>query len=113
MTNPTEIATTYFDAWRAGDFDTLGSVLAGEVTFKGPLAEAVGAEQCLKGLEGLSRITTDIVVQRMLADDHDVITWFDLHTTVAPPFPVANWSHVEEGLITRVRVTFDPRPMLG
>jgi hypothetical protein len=27
--------------------------------------------------------------------------------------PVANWSHVEGGKITRIRVTFDPRPFLG
>lgn len=25
---------------------------------------------------------------------------------------VANWTHVENGLIIAVRVTFDPRPML-
>ena len=44
-------------------------------------------------------------------DGPDVLTWFDLHTNVAPPCPTANWSHVEHGVITRIRVAFDPRPL--
>jgi hypothetical protein len=50
-------------------------------------------------------------VREQLADDTDVITWLDLHTTVAPPIPTANWSHVENGKITRINVTFDPRSL--
>jgi len=49
----------------------------------------------------------------MLADDTDVITWFTLHTTEAKSLPVVNWSHVQDGRIARIRVTFDPRPLLG
>jgi hypothetical protein len=52
-------------------------------------------------------------VRRMVVDGADAITWFDLHTTVAEPMPVANWSHVENGEITRVRVTFDPRGLVS
>jgi ketosteroid isomerase-like protein len=37
---------------------------------------------------------------------------FDLHTAAAPACPVANWTHVENGRITRVREAFDPRPLL-
>jgi hypothetical protein len=59
----------------------------------------------------MSRIVTDIVVQKRFADEPDFLTWFDLHTSVAPPCPTANWSHVENGKITRIRVTFDPRPL--
>ena len=54
-------------------------------------------------------------VQRkmMAADGEHVITWFDLHTTVAPPAPVANWSQIRDGKIVRIRATFDPRPIIG
>ena len=36
-----------------------------------------------------------------------------LRTATAGPMAIVNWSHVEDGRITRIRVTFDPRPMLG
>ena len=37
----------------------------------------------------------------------DVLTWFELRTSVAPPVPVANWMHVEAGRIRSIRVAFD------
>jgi hypothetical protein len=32
------------------------------------------------------------------------LTWYDMATTVADPVPVANWMHIEDGKITRIRV---------
>jgi hypothetical protein len=39
------------------------------------------------------------------------ITWFELHTADTGPLPTVNWRHVENGRITSIRVTFDPRPL--
>jgi hypothetical protein len=50
-------------------------------------------------------------VQHVFVDGPGVLTWFDLHTTVTPPAPTANWQHIENGLIMRIRVTFDPRAL--
>jgi ketosteroid isomerase-like protein len=104
-----KVAATYFDAWKANDFDTMRSLLTDDVTFSGPLASLEGAEDYVKGIEGMSRITSEIAVQKVFVDGPDVLTWYDLHTTVAPPVPVANWLHVEDGKITSLRVVFDPR----
>jgi SnoaL-like domain len=110
--DPAALATTYFESWEAKDFDTLRSILADDSSFRGPLGEADDAESCVKGLRMMGEMITDIEIQKMWVDGPDVITWFDLHTTVAPPSPTVNWSHVEDGLIKRIRVTFDPRPLL-
>jgi ketosteroid isomerase-like protein len=106
---PAQAVATYFDAWRDGDFDRFESVLADGVTFRGPLGEADGAPDCRAGIEQMSRIVTDIVIEKTFVDGDDVLTWFELHTTVAPPAAVANWSHVGDGGIDRIRVTFDAR----
>ncbi|HZA16652.1 MAG TPA: hypothetical protein VE645_07120 [Pseudonocardiaceae bacterium] len=53
----------------------------------------------------------DIVIQHMFVNGADVLTWFDLHTTITPPCPTANWSHIENGKITTIRVTFDARAL--
>lgn len=105
------LAATYFRAWRAKDWTTLRSVLADDATFRGPLGSADDAESCMRGLKGMSQILTDVVIHKMLVDGPDVLTWFDLHTSVAPPAPTANWSHVADGRITAIRVTFDARPL--
>lgn len=106
-------AETYVASWRDKDFTRFRTVLADDVTFSGPLAQLSGIDDVAKGMEGLGQITTDVVVRRMVVDGADVITWFDLHTRIADPTPVANWSHVEDGKITRIQVTFDPRGLVG
>lgn len=109
-----QIATSYFDAWRAKDYEALASILADDVTFRGPLGVASGAEECIAGMRQLGEIVDDIVVERMFVDGDDVVTWFALHTTaVGVVEPVVNWSHVTYGHIDRIRVTFDPRPFLA
>lgn len=65
------------------------------------------------GANGVPVQTLDrIEVHARVSDGSDVITWFDLHSTVAPPTPTANWTHVHEGRIAAIRVAFDPRAAL-
>jgi ketosteroid isomerase-like protein len=113
MSTAAELAERYFAAWQARDKDTLTEILAEDVTFRGPLGSADGRSECIDGLLGMLRIVTAIEVQARVADEHDVITWFDLHTRVAAPAPTANWGHAEDGRITRIRVAFDPRDIVA
>lgn len=108
-----ELAETYFTAWEAGDFDTLRGLLAEDVDFVGPLGTAVGVDQALGGLRGLGQVLEKIDVKVRVAEGDEVITWFELRTSVAPPASTANWMHVENGRIARIRVTFDPREVLA
>ncbi|MCH1866162.1 nuclear transport factor 2 family protein [Nocardioides sp. CFH 31398] len=108
-----EVAETYFAAWQARDADTLRSLFADDVTFDGPLASLRGADACVAGLVGMGAILEGLDVRLRLVDGPDVVTWFDLRTTVAEPAPTANWTHVEDGLVTAVRVAFDPRGVLA
>jgi len=103
------LAEAYFSAWKAHDWTALRAVLADDATFRGPLGEADDGDACVAGLTGM----TDIEVRARVADDTDVITFFDLHTKVAPPSPTAKWVHVVDGRVASIRVTFDPRPLLG
>ena len=117
MTNDDSAATaaaTYFDAWLAKDFARLRSVLADHVDFTGPMGQAHGADECLRGLEGMAKAMTGIEVRQVFtAGSDDVLTWYEMATTVADPVPVANWMHVEDGKITHIRAAFDPRSLTG
>jgi len=110
---PAEVAAAYFRAWLAHDWEVLGSLLAEDVTFRGPLASLDDAESCLEGLTGMAQIVEDIVIHKVFVDGNDVLTWFDLHTSVADPAPTANWMQVVGGRIRAIRVTFDARPFGG
>jgi hypothetical protein len=56
-------------------------------------------------------ITSAIDVRKTFVDGPDVLTWYDLRTTVASPVSEANWLHVEDGKITSLRVAFDAREL--
>jgi hypothetical protein len=106
-----DVGDAYFEAWQAGDFTRLRSILADDATFDGPLGHASNADECVAGLRRMSQLMTGIVVRKTFVDGPDVLTWFDLHTTQTGPMPTVNWRHVENGKITAIRVTFDPRPL--
>jgi hypothetical protein len=108
-TDAGSVAAAYIGAWRAGDFVALHALLADDVRFDGPFACLDCAADCIKELELLSEIVTDIVVHKVFVDGEDVLTWSDLHTTVAEPVPTATWSRVRDGKIVNVRVAFDAR----
>ncbi|MFW0790152.1 nuclear transport factor 2 family protein [Gordonia sp. CPCC 205333] len=111
--SPREIAELYFASWAAGDPEPLRPYLAPDVTFDGALGSTRGADEFLDGLGGMFAATTSNDVRLRLAGGTDVVTWSELRIADKAPMQVANWTHVEGGMITAVRVTFDPRPMFG
>lgn len=113
MSTLEQIDQTYFTAWETGDFDTIRSLVSDDVDFVGALGRAHGIDDFLAGLAGLGRVLTRIEVKARLANETDVITWFDLHSTVAGPAASAKWTHVENGKMTRIRVAFDPREIIA
>jgi len=110
---PEEVAVTYFQAWRSGDIDRVRPLLHPDVDFTGALGSAHGAAEALRGLAGMFAMTSQVEVVKRWVDGPDVITWFELRTETAGPLAIVNWSHVADGQIMRIRVTFDPRPLLG
>ena len=113
-TAPLEVATTYLDSWKAGDFDTLRSLFADDVTFRGVLGSCDGIDETLAGLQGMGTLVDRFDVRKMIADGTDVITWYDFRTTTGIVMPTVNWSHLNaDGRIDAIRVVFDPRPLLA
>jgi ketosteroid isomerase-like protein len=105
-----KVVERYFDAWKQNDFGAMRALLDDKVDFSGPIDHFDNADAYQQSVRGLSQMKTDIVVHKTVVDGSDVITWYDLHTKIADPAPVADWSQVQNGKITTVRVVFDARP---
>lgn len=107
------VAAAYFDAWKNNDIERVRPLLHEDVDFVGALGETTGREETLAGLSRMFAMTEQVEVIHRWVDGPDVLTWFDLRTATAGPIAIVNWSHVEEGQITKIRVTFDPRALLA
>lgn len=105
------IAESYFRTWRDRDFDTFSQLLAGDVHFIGAMGEVSGRDDCVNSIRQLRELLRDIRVIHRFVDGNDVLTWFEFDIDGIDPVPVANWSHIENGVIKEIRVTFDPRSM--
>jgi len=112
-TLPVAVAAAYFEAWEGNDVERVRPLLHDDVDFVGALGTARGADECLAGLRGMFAMTAHVDVLHRWVDGPDVLTWFELRTESVGPLAVVNWSHVVDGRIDRIRVTFDPRPLLG
>ena len=112
MSTPRELAETYFTAWQDEDWPRLRSILADDVTFAGPMGTTDGIDDAIRGLQGVRSMMTGLSISVVVADDTDVITWYELRTDTGV-LQTANWSHVEDGRIAQIRATFDPRPITG
>ncbi|MGH9063208.1 MAG: nuclear transport factor 2 family protein [Acidimicrobiales bacterium] len=110
--SPEAVAAAYFDAWKSNDIEQVRPLLHEDVSFVGALGSTRGADETLAGLRGMFAMTEQVEVVERWVEGPDVLTWFELRTATAGPLAIVNWSHVEAGRITRIRVTFDPRPLL-
>ena len=108
--SPTEVVTGYMNAWKTNDFPAMRAVLADALDFVGPIESLDNADAQHEAIKGLSQMKDDIVIHKIWADGADVLVWYDLHTNIAEPAPVAEWYHVENGMVTSIRVVFDARP---
>ncbi|HLU37131.1 MAG TPA: nuclear transport factor 2 family protein [Thermomicrobiales bacterium] len=106
------IVETYFRSWLERDYATFADVLHDDVRFTGPLAQVQGRDAAVEGIRGLRELLADIRVRRRFVDGDDAVTWFELIIDGLQPIPVANWSRIDDGRISEIRVLFDPRPLL-
>jgi limonene-1,2-epoxide hydrolase len=111
--SPASVAAAYFDAWKSNDIERVRPLLHQDVAFDGALGSTRGVEQTIAGLGRMFAMTERVEVVHRWVDGPDVLTWFELHTATVGPLAIVNWSHVEAGRITRIRVTFDPRPLMS
>lgn len=107
------VAATYFDAWKSNDIERVRPLMHDDVAFDGALGSTRGIDETIAGLGGMFATTEHVEVLHRWVDGPDVLTWFELRTKTAGPLAIVNWSHVEAGRITWIRVTFDPRPLLS
>ena len=108
------VVRAYNQAWAAGDLTTARGLLADDLQFRGPIDTFTTAEDMVTALASLAPITTGIHWHALFAAEGDpthVAAFYRLDTAVGP-LECAEWHLVSGGLIRRIELRFDPRPLL-
>ena len=107
------VVQEYFAAWRRGDAEQLETLLDDHVSACGPLATVHGAPEHAASLARSSRMFRDIAVDQIVSDGAYVLSWFRFELRSGSTVRAANRCEVADGVITRIEVTFDPRPLIA
>ena len=111
MASAASVVEQYQRAFGSGDLETARSLLADDLHFEGPIDTFDRADDYLASVTKLKQIVKGIDVKKVLADDTDVVTIYDMHTnTPAGTSKIAEWATVENDKIVKLRVFFDARP---
>jgi hypothetical protein len=83
--------------------------VSNNMKYVGPFGSRDGAEAYLDEIERL-RLKFDI--RKSFSDDKDVCVLYDITVSGITLF-ACGWFQLEAGTVRSIRVTFDPRPLLG
>jgi hypothetical protein len=85
--------------------------LADKIHFVGPFESFSSPDDYLAALKKLHPIVERVDMHKMFVDGDDVCLLYDMvtHSPAGTAF-IAEWHHVTNGKIDRIRVVFDPRP---
>ena len=106
-----DVVSEYFSAFGHGDTAAARKLLWDNLDFKGPLDTFTNAGDLMKTLSALAPIVKGMEMQKVLVDGDDVATFYDMLTPMGSS-PIAEWHHVRDGKIDKIRVYFDPRPFV-
>ena len=90
-------------------FQTARLYVADDMKYEGPFGTRVGAEAYLEEIE---RLRLKFHIQRSFADQEDVCVLYNIDIAGITVF-ACGWFQIKGGKVGSLKVTFDPRPLLG
>ena len=106
--NPRAIALAYLDAAGRKDFQAFETLLAPDVTFRGPAATLSGARNVAAAYARFAPILVQNELKKVFVDANDVCLIYDFVTdTPAGAVPTVEWLAIEDGLVRSIWLVTD------
>lgn len=110
-TNNLSLASSYYNAMLAKDFDKMATYLDDSVHFVGPLAEMHGKDAVVTAAKNFGGILQDIQIRSRFADGDQIMFAYDM-VVPAPigKFRAAVLMEFTDGLISKIELFYDASP---
>ncbi|HYY31630.1 MAG TPA: nuclear transport factor 2 family protein [Chthoniobacterales bacterium] len=105
----TEVVLSLGKALNDENYEAARKYVSDSMKYVCPFGSRDGAEAYLHEIE---RLHVKFDIQRIFGDDKDVCALYDITVSGITLF-ACGWYQVEAGKVNSLRVTFDPRPLLG
>src|SRR5262245_32095280 len=103
-----DVATAFLDAFTAGDFDRVGTFLADDFTFDGPIAHYRSAADFLTGSKAFAdRIQPTWAKVAAFGDENEALLLYDLTMLTGARMRIADHFIVRDGRIQAEEILWD------
>ena len=112
MNTPLSIAEAYYTAMGNKNIEGMAKYLHPDISFKAPLAQMEGKENVLDAAIKLATIIKGLNIRKMFENHNQAMLVLDLDFPgPIGHFPSASLLTVQEGLITKIELFYDARPL--
>jgi ketosteroid isomerase-like protein len=111
MTNPTEIAVAYLEAFGRQDMTTAAGYIADDITFESPRVTLAGAQPYLAAVGEFAQAVLSVEIIAAFGDDERALVLYDMKTGPFGTIRAADYFQVRAGKITSEVLVFDTKPL--
>lgn len=104
-----DIVLTFISALNKEDFETAAACLSENMAFDGVMGKRNSAESYIADMKKM-KFKYDI--QKTFVDEDDVCVLYNIDMSGKATVFTCGWYHVSHGKIDKLKVVFDPRPLL-
>ena len=104
-----EVVLAFINALNSEDFNTAAANLADDMFFDGVMGKRNSAEAYIGDMK---KMKFKYNVKKAFEDENDVCLLYDIDMSGKATIFTCGWYHVSYGKIKRLKVVFDPRPLL-
>jgi ketosteroid isomerase-like protein len=113
MGKAVDVVNRFYDVCNNRQGEGLENLIAGGVTFEGPLMKLTGAHEYLSAIRPFLKFHQGMRMLRQFEDGGDVCSLYEM--TLATPaggplnLAFADWVRIEDGKVAEQRLYYDPR----
>nr|WP_294796149.1 nuclear transport factor 2 family protein [uncultured Mucilaginibacter sp.] len=104
-----DIVLTFISALNKEDFEAAAACLADDMAFDGVMGKRDSAESYIADMKKM-KFKYDI--QKTFEDENDVCVLYNIDMSGEATIFTCGWYHLSNGKIDKLKVVFDPRPLL-
>lgn len=104
-----DVVLTFLTALNEEDFETAAACLAEDMVFDGVMGKRNSAEAYITDMK---KMKYKYDIQKTFEDGNDVCVLYDIDMSGKATIFTCGWYQVIHGKIKKLKVVFDPRPLL-
>lgn len=110
MKDSVALAAAYYTALGKKNLEEVKRYLHPQVQFIDPQEKVIGKEAVLKAAEGFSAIFKTLTIQAQFGSKNQAVIIYDVEISgFAKTLRAASWLSFEDGLISKIDLTYDTR----